>query len=248
MPELLLELFCEEIPARMQARAAEDLSRLFAERCAALIAAPALTFHGPRRIGLAVLLRDAVTTEGKEERGPRIGAPDQALDGFLRKHGASRDALKQEGQFWVLSKPGETVEARALVAAAIPAIIRGFPWPKSMRWGGTSAMTWVRPLKRILCVLDGVVVPFDLRAGDDDGHGLASGNETEGHRIMAPGAFAVRGLTDYQEGLRERRVVLDGAERAREIRQGIAKSRASWNGRCRCSGASTTPSWTCRRR
>lgn len=222
MPELLLELFCEEIPARMQARAAEDLSRLFAERCAALIAAPALTFHGPRRIGLAVLLRDAVTTQGKEERGPRIGAPDAALDGFLRKHGASRDALKQEGQFWVLSKPGETVEARALVAAAIPAIIRGFPWPKSMRWGGTSAMTWVRPLKRILCVLDGVVVPFDLRAGDDDGHGLASGNETEGHRIMAPGAFAVRGLTDYQEGLRERRVVLDGAERAQEIRQGIA--------------------------
>lgn len=222
MPELLLELFCEEIPARMQARAAEDLSRLFAERCAALIAAPALTFHAPRRIGLAVLLRDAVTTQGKEERGPRIGAPDAALDGFLRKHGASRDALKQEGQFWVLSKPGETVEARALVAAAIPAIIRGFPWPKSMRWGGSSTMTWVRPLKRILCVLDGVVVPFDLRAGDDDGHGLASGNETEGHRIMAPGAFAVRGLTDYQEGLRERRVVLDGAERAREIRQGIA--------------------------
>ncbi|MEO3470318.1 glycine--tRNA ligase subunit beta [Roseomonas sp. CAU 1739] len=221
MPELLLELFCEEIPARMQARAAEDLSRLFAERCAALIEAPALTFHGPRRIGLAVLLRDAVTTEGKEERGPRIGAPDQALDGFLRKHGASRDALTQEGQFWVLSKPGETVQARALVAAAVPAIIRAFPWPKSMRWGGTSGMTWVRPLKRILCVLDGVVVPFDLRAGDDDGHGLASGNVTEGHRMMAPGAFAVRGLADYAEGLRERRVVLDAAERARLIREGI---------------------------
>jgi glycyl-tRNA synthetase beta chain len=221
VPELLLELFCEEIPARMQARAAEDLSRLFAERCTALIEAPALTFHGPRRIGLAVLLREAVTTEGKEERGPRIGAPDQALDGFLRKHGASREMLTQEGAFWVLAKPGETVQARALVAAAIPAIIRAFPWPKSMRWGGSSSMNWVRPLKRILCVLDGVVVPFDLRAGDDDGHGLASGNETEGHRIMAPGAFAVHGLTDYQEGLRERRVVLDAAERAGMIREGI---------------------------
>nr|WP_277613568.1 glycine--tRNA ligase subunit beta [Neoroseomonas marina] len=219
---MLLELFSEEIPARMQARAAEDLARLFAERCAALVEAPPVTFHGPRRIGLSALLRAAVTTEGKEERGPRIGAPDQALDGFLRKHGATRDALKQEGQFWVLSKPGETVEARALVAAAIPAIIRAFPWPKSMRWGGSSPMAWVRPLKRILCVLDGAVVPFDLRAGEDDGHGLASGNETEGHRIMAPGAFAVRGLTDYQEGLRERRVVLDAAERAREIRDGIA--------------------------
>ena len=222
MPELLLELFCEEIPARMQARAAEDLMRLFGERCAALVEAPPLSFYGPRRIGLSALLRDAVTTEGKEERGPRIGAPDQALDGFLRKHGASRDALKQEGQFWVLSKPGETVEARTLLAAAIPAIIRAFPWPKSMRWGGTSTMTWVRPLKRILCVLDGVVVPFDLRTAEDDGHGLSSGNETEGHRIMAPGAFAVRGLTDYQEGLRERRVVLDAAERAREIKDGIA--------------------------
>lgn len=221
MPELLLELFCEEIPARMQARAAEDLARLFAERCTALIEAPPLTFHGPRRIGLAVLLREAVTTAGKEERGPRIGAPEQALDGFLRKHGASREMLTQEGQFWVLAKPGETVEARALVAAAIPAIIRAFPWAKSMRWGGTSAMTWVRPLKRILCVLDGVVVPFDLRLGDDDGHGLASGDLTEGHRILAPGAFAVRGLTDFQEGLRERRVVLDAAERARLIREGI---------------------------
>ncbi len=222
MAELLLELFCEEIPARMQARAAEDLSRLFAERCAALVEAPPLTFHGPRRIGLSALLRASVTTEGKEERGPRVGAPDAALDGFLRKHGAAREALVQEGAFWMLKKPGETVEARALVAAAMPAIIRGFPWPKSMRWGGTSGMTWVRPLKRILCVLDGAVVPFDLRAGDDDGHGLASGDVTEGHRIMAPGAFAVRGLTDYQEGLRERFVVLDAAERARLIREGIA--------------------------
>lgn len=205
----------------MQARAAEDLARLFAERCTALIEAPPLTFHGPRRIGLVALLREAVTTAGKEERGPRIGAPEQALDGFLRKHGAAREMLTQEGQFWVLAKPGETVEARALVAVAIPAIIRAFPWAKSMRWGGTSPMPWVRPLKRILCVLDGVVVPFDLRLGDDDGHGLTSGDLTEGHRIMAPGAFAVRGLTDFQERLRERRVVLDAAERARLIRQGI---------------------------
>ncbi|CAH0307118.1 glycine--tRNA ligase subunit beta [Roseomonas sp. CECT 9278] len=222
MPELLIELFCEEIPARMQARAAEDFSRLFAERCSALLEAPPRVFFGPRRIGLAATLRGSVETPGREERGPRIGAPDAALDGFLRKHGASRDALTQEGQFWVLSKPGETVEARALVAAAMPAIIRAFPWPKSMRWGGSSAMTWVRPLKRILCVLDGAVVPFDLRAGEDDGHGLVSGDLTEGHRIMAPGAFAVRGIADYAAGLRERRVVLDAAERATLIRDGIA--------------------------
>jgi glycyl-tRNA synthetase beta chain len=218
----LLELFSEEIPARMQARAAEDLARLFTERCTALIESPPRIFHGPRRIGLSATLRASATTEGKEERGPRIGAPDAALEGFLRKHGATREALKQEGQFWVLPRPGETIEARALVASAVPAIIRGFPWPKSMRWGGTSALVWVRPLKRVLCLLDGATVPFDLRAGEDDGHGLAAGNETEGHRIMAPGAFAVRGFEDYAAGLRARKVVLDAAERAALIRDGIA--------------------------
>ena len=103
MTELLLELFCEEIPARMQARAAEDLVRLLSAEIAPVLEAPPHAFFGPRRIGLTAQLRPSVTTEGKEERGPRIGAPDQALDGFLRKHGATRDALKQEGQFWVLS-------------------------------------------------------------------------------------------------------------------------------------------------
>ncbi len=222
MPDLLLELLSEEIPARMQARAAEDLARLFSERCAALLDGAPQTFSGPRRIALTARLKASVTTAGREERGPRIGAPEQALDGFLRKHGATRDALKQEGQFWVLARPGETVEAQALVAAAVPALIRAFPWPKSMRWGGGSSMPWVRPLKRILCVLDGAVVPFDLRHGDDGGHGLASGNETEGHRIMAPGAFAAPVFADYEAGLRERFVVLDAAERASRIRDGIA--------------------------
>ncbi len=134
MPDVLLELFSEEIPARMQARAAEDLSRLFAERCAALLDAPPMTFHGPRRIGLSARLREAVTTPGKEERGPRLSAPEAALEGFLRKHGATREALAQEGDFWVLRKPGETVEARALVAAAVPAIIRASSACWTARW------------------------------------------------------------------------------------------------------------------
>ncbi|MFM7303196.1 MAG: glycine--tRNA ligase subunit beta, partial [Alphaproteobacteria bacterium] len=120
MAELLLELFCEEIPARMQARAAEDLARLFSDACAALLEAPPRGFFGARRIGLTAQLKPSVTTEGKEERGPRIGAPDQAIEGFLKKHGATRDTLKEEGQFWVLSKPGRTLEARALVAEAVP--------------------------------------------------------------------------------------------------------------------------------
>ena len=221
MAELLLELFCEEIPARMQARAAEDLTRLFADACAALLEAPPRGFYGARRIGLTAQLKPSVTTEGKEERGPRIGAPDQAIEGFLKKHGATRDALTEEGQFWVLSKPGRTLEARALVAEAMPALIRTFPWPKSMRWGGTSSMVWVRPLKRILCVLDGVVVPFTLAQGTDDGHGLASADLTEGHRIMSPGAFSVQDFAEYKAELAERQVVLEAEDRARMIRDGI---------------------------
>ncbi|MCZ8279878.1 MAG: glycine--tRNA ligase subunit beta [Acetobacteraceae bacterium] len=221
MAELLLELFCEEIPARMQARAAEDLTRLFADACAALLGAPPRGFYGARRIGLTAQLKPSVTTEGKEERGPRIGAPDQAIEGFLKKHGATRDALKEEGQFWVLSKPGRTLEAHALVAEAMPALIRTFPWPKSMRWGGTSSMVWVRPLKRILCVLDGAVVSFTLAQGADDGHGLASGNLTEGHRIMSPGAFSVQDFAEYKAELAERQVVLEAEDRARMIRDGI---------------------------
>ncbi|MEY3731303.1 MAG: hypothetical protein RLZZ57_2059 [Pseudomonadota bacterium] len=221
MAELLLELFCEEIPARMQARAAEDLARLFADGCAALLEAPPRSFYGPRRIGLTAQLKPSVTTEAKEERGPRIGAPEQALEGFLRKHGATRDALTEQGQFWVLLKPGQSVEARALVSAAIPALLRGFPWPKSMRWGGTSSLVWVRPLKRILCVLYGEVVRFDLSQNGDDGHGLVSGDLTEGHRIMSPGAFAVRNFAEYKAALAARHVVLEAEDRARMIRDGI---------------------------
>ncbi|MCA3425349.1 MAG: glycine--tRNA ligase subunit beta [Roseomonas sp.] len=221
MAELLLELFCEEIPARMQARAADDLTRLFADACAALLEAPPRGFYGARRIGLTARLKPSVTTEGKEERGPRIGAPDQAIEGFLKKHGATRDALTEEGQFWVLSKPGRTLEAHALVAEAMPALIRAFPWPKSMRWGGTSSMVWVRPLKRILCVLDGAEVPFTLAQGADDGHGLASGDLTEGHRIMSPGAFTVRDFAEYKAELAQRQVVLEAEDRARMIRDGI---------------------------
>ena len=221
MPEFLLELFSEEIPARMQARGAEDLAKAVSAALAPVLDGAARSFHGPRRIGLVATLRAEVTTEGKEERGPRIGAPDAALAGFLKKHGAARDALVERGGFWVLDKPGESVTARDLVARAMPGVIRGLAWPKSMRWG-TSGFTWVRPLQRILCLLDGEVVRFDLRHGDDAAHGLASGNLTEGHRVMAPGAFDVASFAGYEAGLRDRRVILDAAERARMIEDGLA--------------------------
>jgi glycyl-tRNA synthetase beta chain len=227
MPELLLELFSEEIPARMQARAAEDLARLVNAALAPLAPQDVQTFHGPRRLTLAAELAAGTPETRSTERGPRAGAPEQALAGFLKKHGANREAVREEGGYLVLDRVVPAVDAATIIARELPGLLRRFPWPKSMRWSGTSAFTWVRPLRRILCVLDGRVVPFDLSEGEDDGHGLASGNETEGHRFMAPGAFAVAGFADYRAELAARHVILDAAEREALIRQDAARLAAA---------------------
>ncbi|HEV7266026.1 MAG TPA: glycine--tRNA ligase subunit beta [Falsiroseomonas sp.] len=221
MPELLLELFSEEIPARMQARGAEELGGVVSAALAPVLEGAAKTFHGPRRLALVATLRAAVTTAGKEERGPRVGAPEAALAGFLKKHGAARESLVERGGFWVLDKPGESVTAHELVAREMPKLIRGFSWPKSMRWGRGGTFTWVRPLQRIVCQLDGAVVPFDLRQGDDDAHGLASGDRSEGHRMLASGDFSAPSFASYEAELRRRRVILDAAERVRIIEDGL---------------------------
>src|SRR5581483_340645 len=133
---------------------------------------------------LAAEVAPQVAAASTTERGPRANAPDQALTGFLRTHNASREQSRRQGDYWVLEKSSAAVPAASLVAGAIPSLLRRFPWPKSMRWGGSSNFVWVRPLRRIVCLLDGDVVPFDLRDGADDGHGLAAGDLTEGHRFM----------------------------------------------------------------
>ena len=223
MPELLLELFSEEIPARMQARAADDLARLVGEAVAALSPSAVRAFHGPRRIALSATVNPAISAATTIERGPRSSAPEQALAGFLRKHGASRDSLVQEGDYWVLHKQSAAQDAASLVASTIPGVLRRFPWPKSMRWGGTGSLfTWVRPLRRILCLLDGGLVPFTLADGADDGHGLHSGAETEGHRFMAPGAFPVHSTEEWRAGLLAKRVMVDAAHRRRHIAEAVA--------------------------
>ncbi len=222
MPELFLELFSEEIPARMQARAAEDLSRLIGEALAPLNPTSIRAFHGPRRIALAAEVAARVAGSTSVERGPRANAPEQALAGFLRKHGAGREQLRVEGDYWVLDKSSAAIGAAELIAGAMPPLLRRFPWPKSMRWGGTSAFTWVRPLRRIVCLLDRELVRFDLRDGEDDGHGLASGDLTEGHRFLSPGAFPVTSCADWQEKLRARYVLVDAAGRKRVIAERIA--------------------------
>ncbi|WP_114912564.1 glycine--tRNA ligase subunit beta [Acidibrevibacterium fodinaquatile] len=223
MPAFFLELFSEEIPARLQQRGAETLARLIAEALAPLMPGVPTLFWGPRRIALAVEVRGEVAARESAERGPRLSAPEAALGGFLRKHGAVREDLVAEGDYWVLRRtiPGQS--AAEVIAGAMPGLLWRFPWPKSMRWGGKSGFTWVRPLRRILALLDGEVVRFDLRQGEDDGHGLVSGNETEGHRFMAPGAFAVHGAEAWQNTLRERFVIADPAERRRLIEDGIAR-------------------------
>jgi glycyl-tRNA synthetase beta chain len=221
MPELFLELFSEEIPARMQARAADELSRLVGEVLSSLAPSEIRTFYGPRRIALAAVIARGVAESRSSERGPRRGAPEQALAGFLRKHGASREQLREEGEFWVLDRVVPGIAAADLIARELPGVLRRFPWPKSMRWGGSSAFTWVRPLRRILCILDGETVSFDLREGADDGHGLASANLTEGHRFLSAGAFSVSSCAEWRERLRDRHVVVDAAERRRMIRDGV---------------------------
>nr|WP_294551392.1 glycine--tRNA ligase subunit beta [uncultured Rhodopila sp.] len=222
MAELFIELFSEEIPARMQRGAAAELERLIAAALSAIAPSDIATWFGPRRIALRAEVAAEVAAASSIERGPRASAPEQALIGFLKKHNARRDQLRQEGDYWVLDKRAEAVSAAALIAGAMPGLLRRFPWPKSMRWGGSSSFVWVRPLRRIICLLDGSVVPFDLREGADDGHGLASGNLTEGHRFHAPGPFPVTGSANWKDSLLTHRVLIDAAHRKQVIADRLA--------------------------
>ncbi|MGD9507919.1 MAG: glycine--tRNA ligase subunit beta [Geminicoccaceae bacterium] len=213
MAELLLELLSEEIPARMQDRAREDLARGIAEALTAAgiaFEAPARSYATPRRLtvviaGLPLRQDDRVV----ERKGPRADAPEQARAGFLRGLAGldyeieERQDRKSRVLFALVRETGRATAE--LLAELVPAVIERVPWPKSMRWG-TGEFRWVRPLQSILCLFDGAVVPFTLA-------GLASGSETRGHRFMAPEPFAVRNFADYVVRLRDAKVVLDGSER-----------------------------------
>ncbi len=220
MPNLLIELFSEEIPARMQARAAEDLRRLVTGGLVdrGLTYADAMAFATPRRLTLALGDLPAMTRAVREERkGPRTDAPEAAIEGFLRSAGVERAALerradrKGEVYFAVMTRPGRP--AAEVVAEVLEGVIRTFPWPKSMRWGAGS-LRWVRPLQSILCLLSdeagAQVVPLRI-------DGIAAGATTEGHRFMSPGRFAVTGFEDYASRLGAAHVVLDPAERQARI-------------------------------
>ena len=227
MPELFVELFSEEIPARMQGPGAEALLRAVTEALSPLSPSDGRSWSGPRRIAVSLAVAESVAAGEAVERGPREGAPEQALAGFLRKHGAERSALASENGFWVLRRRMAAVEAASLVADVMPGLLRRFAWPKSMRWGRNSALTWVRPLRRIVCLLEGVVVPFALAEAADDGHGLIASNLTEGHRFLSPGAVAVSGTEDWRASLGRRHVVADASERRRLVSEGVAAAAAA---------------------
>jgi glycyl-tRNA synthetase beta chain len=226
MPDLLIELLSEEIPARMQAQAAADLKRLVTDGlvAAGLTYADATAFATPRRLALAVAGLDAASRPVREERkGPRADAPAAAIDGFLRTTGLARDALETRDTgkgpvlFAVIERPGRP--AAAIVAEVLEAVIRSFPWPKSMRWGSGS-LRWVRPLQSILCLLateaGAEVVPLTV-------DGIVAGEVTRGHRFMAPDAIRVTGFEDYRDRLKRAFVLLDAAERAAIIAHDAAQ-------------------------
>jgi len=218
MAELLLELFSEEIPARMQVRAADDLGRLIVEALgsAGLEVGKAEAYATPRRLALMIADVPAKTPAVCEERkGPRVGAPDAAVQGFLRAAGLSSlgeaeivsDPKKGDYYLAKLERPGR--KARDIVAEAVPSVLAKFPWPKSMRWGAMS-FQWVRPLHGIVCLLDGKVVPFAVA-------GVRSGNVTRGHRFHGGDPFEVDSFADYRRKLAKAKVVLDTSDRARRI-------------------------------
>jgi glycyl-tRNA synthetase beta chain len=215
MSELLLELFSEEIPARMQVRAAEELKRLIVEAMKAqgLAVGASAAYATARRLALVVEGVPAKSPSVSEERkGPRIGAPEPAIKGFLKAAGlrsigeASVVTDAKKGDFYVarIEKPGRA--AADIIADVVPKVMRSFPWPKAMRWG-PGEFTWVRPLHSILCLFAGKVVPFKLA-------GIMSSNTTRGHRFHAPAAFTVRNFDDYANKLRQSKVVLSPSERA----------------------------------
>jgi glycyl-tRNA synthetase beta chain len=217
MSELLLELFSEEIPARLQTKAAEDLRALVTNGLveAGLVYEGAQVHATPRRLVLSIEGLNAKAADTREERkGPKVDAPQAAIDGFLRSTGLTLDQLTRQddkkGAFYVAVIKKEGRAAVDVIAALVPEVIRKFPWGKPMRWG-SGPLKWVRPLQSILCTFDGEVVPFDV-------DGIVAGNVTRGHRFMAPDDIRAARFEDYALALNKARVIVDASARAEHIR------------------------------
>jgi len=219
MPEFFLELFSEEIPARMQREAGVQLEKICSAALVGLKIQVVEVFTGPRRIALKAIVNEATEAREIEERGPRESAPEAALAGFLGKHKATRADVVAKGGYFLLRRREAAVGAGDLIFSVLPGALAKFAWPKSMRWGQSGDFTWVRPLRRVVCLLDGVVVPIAVGP-------VVAGDLTEGHRFLAPGAFEVVSAADWQGKLRERFVVADQNERREMVVSALAKAAA----------------------
>ena len=215
MADFLLELLSEEIPARMQANARNDLARLFSECAgeAGLSTGPVDVYSAPRR--LALIARDVAEgteTSSEELKGPRISAPPQALEGFLRKIGLTKDQLRERDGVYFATIERAGRPAADILSETVRRIVADFPWPKSMRWGD-GLLRWVRPLQGIVALLGEAIVPVEI-------DGISSGASTVGHRFHHPGEITIGGASDYVEKLRACHVIVDQEERERLIREG----------------------------
>ena len=212
MPEFFLELFSEEIPARMQARAASSLDVLCREVLHSLQPVDEKRFFTPRRIACSMTInaQEEIGSRKIEIRGPRENAPEAAVQGFLRKNNTSYNELVLENGYYVFRRTEAPRSAREVIEADLQPALAAFSWPKSMRWGQSADFSWIRPLRRVICLLNDQVVPITLGP-------VTASNETEGHRFMAPAMFKVTSSADWQEKLYKHYVVVNAAQRRRTI-------------------------------
>lgn len=218
MTQLLLEIFSEEIPARMQKRASEDLAKLIKDGLekAGVVVGDINTFVAPRRLGIAIDNLPTKTPDVSEEKkGPKVGAPQQAIDGFIRAAGISSiDKAKivsdpKKGDFYIVEIVKKGAKTTDIIKELVPQTVRNFPWPKSMRWGEGS-LRWVRPLHSIICLFGGEVVEFDI-------DGIKSGDKTRGHRFHSDGELTIKDFSDYKAQTKANHVLIDREERKKSI-------------------------------